>query len=112
LPGSARSTALSELGADHVVDVSGPDGIDHVVDFVGAHALLAAALPALRPGATLCITSGEGDPAPLPVRAADMVRLELNLLGCESSPRSSAASVELHAPVDIECGSGDVAGAV
>ena len=100
--GQQRREQLRELGADTVIDAaepedlpgllreSGPGGIDHAVDFTGNAAVIAAALTALRPGASLCVTSGEHDPAPLPVRAADMVRLELNLVGVRGARRNDA----------------------
>lgn len=101
--GHQRCEQLRELGADMVVEVtepedlagrlrevSGPDGVDHAVDFTGDSAMIAAALTVLRPGASLCVTSGEHDPAPLPVRAAEMVRLELNLLGVRGARRNDA----------------------
>ena len=101
--GQQRREQLRELGADTVVDavapeelagrlreVSGPDGIDHAVDFTGSASMIAAALGVLRPGASLCVTSGEHDPDPLPVRAAEMIRLELNLLGVRGARRNDA----------------------
>ena len=101
--GQQRRERLRELGADEVVDaeqpeglatrlreVSGPDGVDHAVDFTGDAAVITAALGVLRPGASLCVTSGEHDPDPLPVRAAEMVRLELNLLGVRGARRNDA----------------------
>src|SRR5262249_4925295 len=90
----ARKTdALRQNGADAVVvtddeararaDVlaaTGGEGVDHAVDYTGNADLLKFLVTVLRLGGSIVVTSEQGE-APLPFRAADLIRLELNLLG-------------------------------
>ena len=91
---AAKVEALLELGADAVVvtadreraraelrDAVGPYGAEHAVDYTGDHPTLAGLLDALGLGGRLVVSSGEQDGSPLPLRAADLVRGELTVLG-------------------------------
>lgn len=97
--------SLEALGAEEVVVVSsaeaaGPEvsaavgaPLDHVVDYVGDHALIRSLLGALRPGASICFSTGEQDPRPFPLTGADFVRLEVNALGVRGARRHDALVV-------------------
>lgn len=99
----AKRQALLDLGADEVVDctvaqdaraavlkVTSGHGVEHVIDYVGDHDLLRLALGLLHPGGTICVSTGEQNPAPLPVTGADFIRLELNLIGVRGARRNDA----------------------
>jgi NADPH:quinone reductase-like Zn-dependent oxidoreductase len=99
----AKGKALLALGADEVIDCSAAadaraavlaftagHGVDHVIDYVGDHSLLRLALGLVRAGGTICVSTGEQDPAPLPVTGADFIRLELNLVGVRGARRNDA----------------------
>ena len=88
-----KADALRQNGADAVVvtddeararaDVlalTGGEGVDHAVDYTGNADLLKFLVTVLRLGGSVVVTSEQGE-APLPFRAADLIRLELNLLG-------------------------------
>jgi NADPH:quinone reductase-like Zn-dependent oxidoreductase len=88
-----KVTTLRELGADAVVvtadaerarkevlALTGGEGTDHAVDYTGSPELLRLLGGVMRLGGTLVVTSEQGRD-PLPFTAADMIRLELNLLG-------------------------------
>lgn len=95
---------LKAAGAESVVVVDGAgseDGdaveraalerpLDHVVDYVGDHRLVRSILPLLRPGGSICFSTGEQDPHPVPLTGADFVRLELNALGIRGARRHDA----------------------
>ena len=89
----AKAAILRELGADAVIvtgdedqafkDVSrltGGEGVDHAVDYTGSPPLLRFVGSVMRLGGTLVVTSEQGREG-LPFTAADLIRLELNLLG-------------------------------
>jgi putative oxidoreductase len=88
-----KAATLRELGADAVVvtadedeafkqmsKATGGEGVDHAVDYTGNPDLLRFIKDVMRLGGTLVVTSEQGQ-QPLPFRAADLIRLELNLLG-------------------------------
>jgi NADPH:quinone reductase-like Zn-dependent oxidoreductase len=90
---AAKAATLRELGADAVVVSADEDaatqevrklthgeGVDHAVDYTGNPGLLRWLTGVMRLGGTLVITSEQGREA-LPFTAADLIRLELNLLG-------------------------------
>ena len=71
--------------ADRIRAAGGALGLDGAVDYSGDSAMVRLAIAVLRPGGTLVIVAGEANDAPLPVTAADCVRLELNLRGARAS---------------------------
>jgi NADPH:quinone reductase-like Zn-dependent oxidoreductase len=101
--GKART--LRELGADAVVVTGDPDqafkdvsrltggeGVDHAVDYTGNPELLRFLTGVMRLGGRLVITSEQGR-EPLPFTAADMIRLELNLLGIRGARMNDMLTV-------------------
>lgn len=64
---------------------SAPLGVDGAVDFSGDPAMLRLCVDVLRPGGTMVIVAGEGSGEPIPVKASDFIRLELNLKGARAS---------------------------
>ena len=100
-----KAATLRELGADAVVvtadeeqatkDVSqltGGEGVDHAVDYTGNPELLRWLTDVMRLGGTLVITSEQGR-EPLPFTAADLIRLELNLLGIRGARMNDMLTV-------------------
>jgi putative oxidoreductase len=100
-----KAAVLRELGADAVVvtadedqafkDVSrltGGEGVDHAVDYTGNPDLLRFIGSVMRLGGTLVVTSEQGRD-PLPFRAADLIRLELNLIGLRGARMNDMQSV-------------------
>jgi NADPH:quinone reductase-like Zn-dependent oxidoreductase len=100
-----KAAILRELGADAVVvtadedqafkDVSrltGGEGVDHAVDYTGNPELLQFIGSVMRLGGTLVVTSEQGRD-PLPFRAADLIRLELNLIGLRGARMNDMQSV-------------------
>ena len=97
---------LRELGADAVVvtaddgrgrarmcrELTGGEGVDHAVDYTGNPELLRLLGSVMRLGGTLVITSEQGR-EPLPFTAADLIRLELNLLGIRGARMNDMLTV-------------------
>jgi len=100
-----KAAALRELGADAVVvtadeqaateqvrSLTQGEGVDHAVDYTGNAALLRWLTDVLRLGATLVVTSEQGR-EPLPYRASDLIRLELNVLGIRGARMNDMLTV-------------------
>jgi threonine dehydrogenase-like Zn-dependent dehydrogenase len=95
---------LRDLGADAVVGTADAerarggvlatagDGVDHAVDYTGNPELLRWLVGVMRLGGTLVIASEQGRD-PLPFMAADMTRLELNLLGIRGARMNDMLAV-------------------
>jgi putative oxidoreductase len=90
---AGKAATLHELGADAVVvtadqerarvevlTLTGGEGVDHAVDYTGNPSLLQFLTGVMRLGGSIVITSEQGRD-PLPFTVADLIRLELNLLG-------------------------------
>jgi len=101
----AKAATLLDLGADGVVvtsdeeqafkDVSrltGGEGIDHAVDYTGSPGLLRFIKEVMRLGGSLVVSSEQGR-EPLPFTAADLIRLELNLLGIRGARMNDMLTV-------------------
>jgi putative oxidoreductase len=89
---AGKAATLRELGADAVVvtadaeraraevlALTGGEGIDHAVDYTGSPELLRLLIGVMRLGGSIVVSSEQGH-EPLPFTAADLIRLELNLL--------------------------------
>jgi len=100
-----KAATLLELGADAVVVTAdedeafkqmsiatGGEGIDHAVDYTGNPDLLQFIKDVMRLGGTIVVTSKQGQ-QPLPFRAADLIRLELNLLGIRGARMNDMLTV-------------------
>jgi putative oxidoreductase len=100
-----KAQTLRELGADAVVvtadedqafkDVSkltGGEGVDHAVDYTGNRDLLRFIGSVMRLGGRLVVTSEQGREG-LPFTAADLIRLELNLLGIRGARMNDMLTV-------------------
>ncbi len=96
---------LRELGADAVVvtadaeraraDVlafTAGEGVDHAIDYTGSPELLRFLGSVMRLGGRLVISSEQGR-EPMPFTAADMIRLELNLLGIRGARMNDMLAV-------------------
>jgi NADPH:quinone reductase-like Zn-dependent oxidoreductase len=70
-----------------------PLGVDGAVDYSGDPAMVRLCVDVLRPGGTLVAVAGEGSSAPLPITAADCVRLELNIRGARASTLNDQRAV-------------------
>jgi len=93
----SKSDFLRSLGASEVVVIPSDEvvaqvravgdtlGLDGAVDYSGDLKMLRLGVDVLRPGGTLVTVAGEGNPSPLPITAADCVRLELNIRGARAS---------------------------
>jgi len=90
---AAKAATLRELGADaaivtvdadraraDVMALTDSEGVDHAVDYTGSPELLRFLGSVMRLGGRLVVSSEQGR-EPMPFTAADMIRLELNLLG-------------------------------
>ena len=90
---AAKAATLRELGADaaivtvdadraraDVMALTDGEGVDHAVDYTGSPELLRFLGSVMRLGGRLVVSSEQGR-EPMPFTAADMIRLELNLLG-------------------------------
>ena len=95
-----KADQLAALGAVDVVDVTdlddatgrldrltGGQGADHLIDFVGDHDVLARMIPSMRLGGTVGVAAGEESPDPLPIRARDLIRAELAVVGVRGARR-------------------------
>jgi putative oxidoreductase len=100
-----KTDTLLELGADAVVvtadqdeafkqvsQATGGDGIDNAVDYTGNPDLLHFIKDVMRLGGTVVVSSEQGQD-PLPFRAADLIRLELNLLGIRGARMNDMLTV-------------------
>jgi NADPH:quinone reductase-like Zn-dependent oxidoreductase len=100
-----KVATLRELGADAVAvtadedeafkevsKATGGEGVDHVVDYTGNADLLRFAKNVMRLGGTMIITSEQGRES-LPFTAADLIRLELNLLGIRGARMNDMLTV-------------------
>lgn len=90
---AGKAAMLTALGADaaivtadaararaDVLALTAGEGVDHAVDYTGNPDLLRFLGSVMRLGGRLVISSEQGR-EPMPFTAADMIRLELNLLG-------------------------------
>jgi NADPH:quinone reductase-like Zn-dependent oxidoreductase len=102
---ATKANVLRELGADAVVvtadaeraraDVlalTGGEGVDHAVDYTGSPELLRFLGSVMRLGGSIVVSSEQGS-EPLPFRAADLIRLELNLLGIRGARMNDMLTV-------------------
>ena len=100
-----KAAILEELGADAIVITADPDeafkevskftaveGVDHAVDYTGNPDLLRWLTSVMRLGGSIVVTSEQGHD-PLPFRAADLIRLELNLLGIRGARMNDMLTV-------------------
>lgn len=62
-------------------------------DYSGDPAMVRLCVDVLRPGGTLVTVAGEGSSDPLPITAADCVRLELNIRGVRASTLNDQRTV-------------------
>jgi len=102
---AAKAAVLRELGADaavvtadaeraraDVLALTGGEGVDHAVDYTGSPELLRFLGSVMRLGGRLVVSSEQGR-EPMPFTAADMIRLELNLLGIRGARMSDMLTV-------------------
>lgn len=100
-----KASMLRELGADAVAvtgdsdeafkavsKFTGGEGVDHAVDYTGNPELLRFIGSVMRLGGRLVIASEQGREG-LPFTAADMIRLELNLLGIRGARMNDMLTV-------------------
>ncbi len=100
-----KAATLLGLGADGVVvtadddeafkevsKLTGGEGVDHAVDYTGNPDLLRFIGSVMRLGGTIVVTSEQGR-EPLPFTAADLIRLELNLLGIRGARMNDMLTV-------------------
>jgi NADPH:quinone reductase-like Zn-dependent oxidoreductase len=76
----------------HVSKLTGGEGVDHAVDYTGDRELLGFVGSVMRLGGSLVVTSEQGR-EPLPFTAADLIRLELNLLGIRGARMNDMLTV-------------------
>ncbi len=102
---AGKAAMLRELGADaaivtddaeharaDVLALTGGEGADHAVDYTGSPELLRFLGSVMRLGGRLVVSSEQGK-EPMPFTAADMIRLELNLLGIRGARMNDMLSV-------------------
>jgi putative oxidoreductase len=102
---AGKAATLRELGADAVVvtadaeraradvlSLTGGEGVDHAVDYTGNTELLSFLTGVMRLGGSIVISSEQGR-APLPFTAADLIRLELNVLGIRGARMNDMLAV-------------------
>jgi NADPH:quinone reductase-like Zn-dependent oxidoreductase len=102
---AAKAGLLRDLGADaavvtqdperaqaEVLALTGGEGVDHAVDYTGSPELLRFLGKVMRLGGNLVISSEQGREH-LPFTAADMIRLELNLLGIRGARMNDMLAV-------------------
>lgn len=100
-----KAAILRELGADaavvttdaeharaEVMAHTGGEGVDHAVDYTGSPELLHFLSSVMRLGGRLVVSSEQGR-EPMPFTAADMIRLELNLLGIRGARMNDMLAV-------------------
>ena len=101
----AKAAMLRELGADaavvtvdaerartDVLALTVGEGVDHAVDYTGSPELLRFLGSVMRLGGRLVVSSEQGR-EPMPFTAADMIRLELNLLGIRGARMNDILTV-------------------
>ena len=101
---ASEGRILRDLGADaavvtqdaeraqaEVLALTGGEGVDHAVDYTGSPDLLRLG-GVMRLGGSLVVSSEQGR-EPLPFTAADMIRLELNLLGIRGARMNDMLTV-------------------
>lgn len=102
----AKTEQLKHLGAVEVIDASDVDathstlarltnghGPDHLIDFAGDGQTLSTLVGEVRVGGTICVGAGEERTGPIPVTAADLISLELNVLGVRGARRADMLTV-------------------
>jgi NADPH:quinone reductase-like Zn-dependent oxidoreductase len=102
---AAKTAVLRELGADaavvtadaeraraEVLALTGGDGLDHAVDYTGSPDLLGFLGGVMRLGGSIVVSSEQGR-EPVPFTAADLIRLELNLLGMRGARMNDMLTV-------------------
>jgi putative oxidoreductase len=102
---AAKAAMLAELGADaavvtadaerahgEVLALTGGDGVDHAVDYTGSPDVLRFLGGAMRLGGSIVVSSEQGRD-PMPFTAADLIRLELNLLGIRGARSNDMRTV-------------------
>ncbi|MFC5219895.1 quinone oxidoreductase family protein [Streptomyces coerulescens] len=114
----AKAEGLRALGAHEVVVLDDLDragaqldavtrgrGVDHVADYVGDGEMTRFAVSHLRLGGRYCIAAGETS-GPLPITPADLIRMEMSLLGVRGARRIDAvraldllAQGRIHTPI-------------
>jgi putative oxidoreductase len=100
-----KAAILRELGAEAVVVTADPEraridvlaltdneGVDHAVDYTGSPEMLRFLGSVMRLGGSIVVTSEQGS-EPVPFTAADMIRLELNLLGIRGARMNDMLTV-------------------
>ena len=85
-------TANPESARDELRKLTGGEGVDHAVDYTGNPDLLRFIGSVMRLGGSLVVTSEQGR-EPLPFRASDLIRLELNLLGIRGARMNDMLTV-------------------
>ena len=102
---AAKTAALCELGADaaviaadaeraraQVLELTGGEGVAHAVDYTGNPDVLRFLGSAMRLGGSIVVSSEQGR-EPVPFTAADLIRLELNLLGIRGARMNDMLTV-------------------
>ena len=102
---AGKAAALRELGADaavviadveraraEVLALTGGEGVDHAVDYTGSPEMLRFLGSVMRLGGSIVVSSEQGR-EPMPFTAADMIRLELNLLGIRGARMNDMLTV-------------------
>jgi putative oxidoreductase len=102
---AGKAAMLRQLGADatvvtadadsvraEVMSLTGGEGVDHAVDYTGSPELLRFLCSVMRLGGRLVVSSEQGR-EPMPFTAADMIRLELNLLGIRGARMNDMLAV-------------------
>jgi len=102
---AGKAAVLHELGADaavittdaelaraEVLALTDGEGVDHAVDYTGNPDILRFIGTVMRLGGNVIISSEQG-PEPVPFTAADLIRLELNLLGIRGARMNDMLTV-------------------
>jgi putative oxidoreductase len=75
-----------------VLELTGGEGVDHAVDYTGSPDLLRFLGGVMRLGGSIVVSSEQGR-VPVPFTAADLIRLELNLLGMRGARMNDMLTV-------------------
>ena len=89
---AAVVTADAERAHAEVLALTGGEGVDHAVDYTGNPELLRFLGGVIRLGGRIVVSSEQGR-EPMPFTAADMIRLELNLLGLRGARMNDMLTV-------------------
>jgi NADPH:quinone reductase-like Zn-dependent oxidoreductase len=89
---AAVVTAEAERARTDVLALTAGEGVDHAVDYTGSPELLRFLGSVTRLGGRLVVSSEQGR-EPMPFTAADMIRLELNLLGIRGARMNDMLTV-------------------